>query len=101
MWLRRKWTRIRDTVVKKFGEWVDKECPLIEDDDDFSGEKAIREVMDKSLLEGSIISSLEKVKKERVVKVKKRQGRHIWEVRPATFVDAYLFLMNLSCMKRE
>jgi hypothetical protein len=31
MWLRRIWTRIRDTVVKKFGEWVDKECPLIED----------------------------------------------------------------------
>lgn len=65
MWLRRIWTRIRDTVVKKFGEWVDKECPLIEDKDDFVGEKAIR------------------------------------EVRPATIVDAYLFLINLSCMKRE
>ena len=57
--------------------------------------------MDKSLLEESIISSLEKAKKERVVKVKKRQGRNIWEVRPATIVDAYLFLINLSCMKRE
>lgn len=101
MWLRRIWTRIRDTVVKKFGEWVDKECPLIEDKDDFVGEKVIKEVMDKSLLEESIISSLEKAKKERVVKVKKRQGRNIWEVRPATFVDAYLFLINLLCMKRE
>ena len=101
MWLRRIWTRIRDTVVKKFGVWVDKEYPLIGDKDDLSGEKAIREVMDKSLLEGVIISSLEKAKTERVVKVKKRQGRNIWEVRPATFVDAYLFLINLSCMKRE
>lgn len=101
MWLRRIWTRIRDTVVKKFGVWVDKECLLIEDEDDLSGEKAIREVMDKSLLEGVIISSLEKAKTERVVKVKKRQGRNIWEVRPATFVDAYLFLINLSCLKRE
>lgn len=80
MWLRRIWTRIRDTVVKKFGVWVVKECPLIEDKDDLDGEKA---------------------KKERVVKVKKRQGRNIWEVRPATIVDAYLFLINLSCMKRE
>ena len=79
MWLRRIWTRIRDTVVKKFGEWVDKECPLIEDEDDSVGEKAIKEVVDKSLLEESIISSLEKAKKERVVKVKKRQGRNIWE----------------------
>ena len=101
MWLRRIWTRIRDTVVKKFGEWVDKECPLIEDEDDLDGEKAIKEVVDKSLLEESIISSLEKAKKERAVKVKKRQGRNIWEVRPATIVDAYLFLINLSCMKRE
>ena len=101
MWLRRIWTRIRDTVVKKFGVWVDKECLLIGDEDDLSGEKAIREVMDKSLLEGVIISSLEKAKTERVVKVKKRQGRNIWEVRPATFVDAYLFLINLSCLKRE
>lgn len=101
MWLRRIWTRIRDTVVKKFGVWVVKECPLIEDKDDLDGEKAIKEVVDKSLLEESIISSLEKAKKERVVKVKKRQGRNIWEVRPATFVDAYLFLINLSCMKRE
>lgn len=97
MWLRRIWTRIRDTVSKKFGVWVDKECPQ----DDSVGEKAIKEVVDKSLLEGSIISSLEKAKKEKVVKVKKRQGRNIWEVRPATFVDAYLFLINLSCMKRE
>ena len=88
MWLRRIWTRIRDTVVKKFGVWVVKECPLIEDKDDLDGEKAIKEVVDKSLLEESIISSLEKAKKERVVKVKKRQGRNIWEVRPATFVDA-------------
>ena len=101
MWLRRIWTRIRDTVVKKFGVWVVKECPLIEDKDDLDGEKAIKEVVDKSLLEESIISSLEKAKKERVVKVKKRQGRNIWEVRPATFVDAYLFLIILSCMKRE
>ena len=101
MWLRRIWTRIRDTVSKKFGVWVDKECPLIEDEDDSVGEKAIKEVVDKSLLEESIISSLEKANKERVVKVKKRQGRYIWEVRPATFVDAYLFLINLSCMKRE
>ncbi len=75
MWLRRIWTRIRDTVVKKFGVWVDKECPLIEDEDDSVGEKTIKEVVDKSLLEESIISSLEKAKKERVVKVKKRQGR--------------------------
>ena len=74
MWLRRIWTRIRDTVVKKFSEWVDKECPLIEDEDDSVGEKTIKEVVDKSLLEESIISSLEKAKKERVVKVKKRQG---------------------------
>ena len=37
MWLRRIWTRIRDTVVKKFGVWVDKECPLIEDKDDLDG----------------------------------------------------------------
>ncbi|WP_373175210.1 hypothetical protein [Prevotella merdae] len=88
-------------VVRKFGEWVDKECPLIEDEDDLNGEKAIRVVMDKSLLEESIITSLEKANKERVAKVKKRQGRRIWEVRPATFVDAYLFLINLSCMKRE
>lgn len=101
MWLRRIWTRIRDTVVKKFSEWVDKECPLIEDEDDSVGEKTIKEVVDKSLLEESIISSLEKAKKERVVKVKKKQGRNIWEVRPATIVDAYLFLINLSCMKRE
>ena len=41
MWLRRIWTRIRDTVVKKFGVWVDKECPLIEDEDDLNGEKAV------------------------------------------------------------
>lgn len=101
MWLRRIWTRIRDTVVKKFGVWVDKECLLIEDEGDLNGEKAIREVMDKSLLEESIISSLEKAKKERVVKVKKRQGRNIWEVRPSSFVDAYLFLISLSCLKRE
>ena len=60
MWLRRIWTRIRDTVVKKFSEWVDKECPLIEDEDDSVGEKTIKEVVDKSLLEESIISSLEK-----------------------------------------
>lgn len=59
MWLRRIWTRIRDTVSKKFGVWVDKECPLIEDEDDSVGEKAIKEVVDKSLLEGSIISSLD------------------------------------------
>ena len=85
MWLRRIWTRIRDTVVKKFSEWVDKECPLIEDEDDSVGEKTIKEVVDKSLLEESIISSLEKANKERVVKVKKRQGRYIWEVSPATF----------------
>ena len=65
MWLRRIWTRIRDTVVKKFSEWVDKECPLIEDEDDSVGEKTIKEVVDKSLLEESIISSLEKAKKER------------------------------------
>ena len=51
MWLRRIWTRIRDTVVKKFGVWVVKECPLIEDKDDLDGEKAIKEVVDKSLLE--------------------------------------------------
>lgn len=54
MWLRRIWTRIRDTVVKKFGVWVDKECPLIEDEDDLNGEKAIREVMDKSLLKNPL-----------------------------------------------
>lgn len=101
MWLRSIWTRIRDTVVKKFGEWMDKECPLIEDEDVWDGEKTIKEVVDKSLLEESFISSLEKANKERVVKVKKRQGRKIWEVRPATFVDAYLFLINLSCMKHE
>lgn len=64
MWLRRIWTRIRDTVVKKFGVWVDKECPLIEDEDDLNGEKAIREVMDKSLLEESIISSLERLRRK-------------------------------------
>ena len=50
MWLRRIWTRIRDTVVKKFSEWVDKECPLIEDENDSVGEKTIKEVVDKSLL---------------------------------------------------
>ena len=87
MWLRRIWTRIRDTVVKKFGVWVDKECPLIEDKDDLDGEKAIKEVVDKSLLEESIISSLEKAKKERVVKVKKRHyiffsNYHLWQNLP-------------------
>ena len=62
MWLRRIWTRIRDTVVKKFGEWVDKECPLIEDKDDFVGEKVIKEVMDKSLLEGKGCQGKEKAR---------------------------------------
>lgn len=66
MWLRRIWTRIRDTVSKKFGVWVDKECPLIEDEDDSVGENAIKEVVDKSLLEGSIISSLEKLRRKRL-----------------------------------
>lgn len=49
---------------QKFGVWVDKECPLIEDKDDLDGEKAIREVMDKSLLEESIISSLERLRRK-------------------------------------
>lgn len=66
MWLRRIWTRIRDTVSKKFGVWVDKECPLIEDEDDSVGEKAIKEVVDKSLLKDPLYRLWKKLRRKRL-----------------------------------
>lgn len=83
-WFKRFWTKLKNVISHGI-----------------KLESGIQNVPNRSLLEEDIKASLESLSKQRFLKVRKRQGHNIWKVCSANFVDAYLFLINLPCMKHS